>query len=165
MDTSQILLTAVVGVAASAVTAVVTHALTRSQERKKHEREVTAKLAELKSTEREHTMIMAVQYGHSCFIVERSAQEEQDRVFLPMGSRITLGRDQTNHIALDHPSVSRMHAALRAQGNVAYIEPLAPTNGVQVNAQTVEQPRKLATGDVITVPGAPFKITFVRLIA
>jgi hypothetical protein len=29
----------------------------------------------------------------------------------------------------------------------------------------VEQPRKLATGDVITVPGAPFRITFVRLVA
>jgi len=165
MDTPQILLTALVGVAASVVTAVVTHALTRSQERRKHEREVTAKLAELNSTERSQTMIMAVQYGHSCFIVERPEQEERDRVFLPMGSRITIGRDPSNHIALNHPNVSKMHATLRAQGDAAYIEPLSPTNGIEVNTHTVEQPRKLATGDVITVPGAPFKITFVRLVA
>lgn len=106
MDISPILVTAVVGIAASIVTAVVTHALTRSQERRRHEREVTAKLAKLQSTQREHTMIMAVQYGHSCFIVERPEQDERDRVFLPMGSRITIGREKSNHIVLDHPNVS-----------------------------------------------------------
>ena len=164
MDLPQILTTAVVGVVASAITAVVTHLLTRAQERRRHERDVAAKLAELKSTEPSHTMIMAVQYGHSCFIIERSDEAERDRVFLPMGSRITIGRDPSNHIRLEHPNVSKMHATLRAQGNAAYIEPLSPTNGLHVNSQPVLQPRKLATGDVITVPGAPFKVTFVPLV-
>ena len=165
MDVPQILTPALVGLAASVVTAVVTHLLTRAQEQRKHERDVAAKLAALKSTERAETMVMAVQYGHSCFIIERPDQAERDRIFLPMGSRITMGRDATNHLRLDHPSVSKMHAAFRAQGNSAYIEPLAPTNGVEVNAQPISHPRKLATGDVITVPGAPFKITFVPLVA
>ena len=131
MDTKQVVLTAVVGLVASLVTAVVTHLLTRAQERRKHEREVTAKLADLKSTERAQTMVMAVQYGHSCFVVERPGRDEKDRVFLPMGSRITLG--------------SR--------------------NGIEVNERIVTQPRKLATGDVVTVPGAAFRITFVRLVS
>lgn len=165
MDTRQVLLTAVVGLVASVVTAVVTHLLTRAQERRKHERDVAAKLAELKSTERSQTMIMAVQYGHSCFIVERPGQDERDRVFLPMGSRITLGRAPENHIVIEHPRVSRMHAAFRAQGDAAYLEPLAPTHGIQVNGQIVVQPRKLATGDVITLPDAPYRITFVRLVS
>ena len=164
MDAPQIILAAAVGLAASVVTAIVTHALTRAQERRKYEREVAAKLAELKSTQREHTMVMAVQYGHSCFVIERPGEQERDRVFLPMGSRITIGRDAFNHIALNHPSVSKMHAALRAQGDAAYIEPLDPINGIEVNSKNVAEPRKLATGDVITVPGAPFKISFVRLI-
>ena len=164
MDVPQILTTSLVGLGASVVTAVVTHLLTRAQEQRKHEREVAAKLAALKSTERSETMIMAVQYGHSCFILERPDQTERDRVFLPMGSRITMGRDATNHLRLDHPNVSRMHATLRAQGNSAYIEPLGPTNGVEVNGRPISHPRKLATGDVITVPGAPFKITFVPLV-
>jgi hypothetical protein len=140
MDAPQIVLTALVSVAASVVTAVVTHLLTRSQERRKHEREVAAKLADLKSTERSQTMIMAVQYGHSCFIIERPNQEERDRIFLPMGSRITLGRDPSNHIPLDHPSVSRVHATLRAQGEAAYLEPLAPTKGLEINALGVDAP-------------------------
>lgn len=165
MDTAQILVTAAVGLVASVVTALVTHALTRSQERRKHEREVAAKLADLKSTERAETMTMAVQYGHSCFVVERPDQEERDRVFLPVGSRITLGRDNLNHIALDHPAVSKLHAAFRAQGDSAFLEPLAPTHGVNVNGQPVLQPRKLATGDVITLPGTPFRLTYVRLVA
>jgi hypothetical protein len=165
MDPPQILITAAVGVVASAITAVVTHLLTRAQERRKHERDVAAKLAELKSTEPSHTMVMAVQYGHSCFIIERGDEVERERVFLPMGSRITIGRDPTNHIRLEHPTVSKMHATLRAQGNAAYIEPLGATHGIQVNSHPVLQPRKLTTGDVITIPGAPFRITFVPLVA
>ena len=107
---------------------------------------------------------MAVQYGHSCFIIERGEHTERDRVFLPMGSRITIGRDPTNHKRLEHPLVSKMHAALRAEGSSVYVEPLSPTNDIHVNSQPVRQPRKLATGDVITVPDTPFKIMFVPLI-
>jgi FHA domain len=165
MDSNQILLTAGVGLIASVVTALVTHTLTKAQERRKHEREVASQLAQMKSTERSETMIMAVQYGHSCFVVERSDEVEKDRVFLPMGSRITLGRDKSNHIVLEHPSISRMHAAFKAQGDAAFVEPLSPTFGVAVNGSLVEEPRRLATGDVITLPGTAFRITFVRLVA
>lgn len=165
MDSTQILVTAAVGLAASIVTALVTHALTRAQERRKHEREVASRLAQLKSAERSETMIMAVQYGHSCFVVERPDEEEKDRVFLPMGSRITVGRDKTNHIVLDHPSISRIHATFRAQGNAAFVEPLAPTSGVTVDGKLVAEPRRLSTGDIITFPGTSYRITFVRLIA
>ncbi len=73
-------------------------------------------------------------------------------------------RDDGNRIVLKHPRVSNMHAALRAQGDATYIEPLAPTNGLEVNTQPIDPARKLATGDVITVPAAPFRITFVRLV-
>jgi hypothetical protein len=163
MELSQILLTAAVGLAASAITAVITHMLTRSQERRKHERDVAGKLAQLKSTERSETMVMAVQYGHSCFIIESPDRAERERVFLPIGSRITLGRGRENHILLNDTGVSKIHAAFRAEGSSAYVEPLAPTNGLEVNGEPITQPRKLAVGDVVTVPGASFKITFVPL--
>ncbi len=163
MDLPQILVTAAVGLIASAITAIITHLLTRSQERRKHERDVAAKLAELKSTERSETMLMAVQYGHSCFIIESPDRTERERVFLPIGSRITLGRDQGNHIVLNDASISKIHAAFRAHGSSVYVEPLAPTNGLAVNGDPITQPHKLAVGDVITVPGAPFRIMFVPL--
>lgn len=165
MDSNQILLTAGVGLIASVVTALVTHALTKAQERRKHEREVASQLAQMKSTERSETMVMAVQYGHSCFVIEHSEEKEKDRVFLPMGSRITLGRDKANHIILEHPSISRIHVAFKAQGDAAFIEPLSPTSGVEVNGGLVAEPRRLATGDIITLPGTAFRITYVRLVA
>lgn len=163
MELAQILVTAGVGLAASLATAVVTHALTRSQERRKYEREVAAKLAELKSTERSETKIMAVQYGQSCFVVQGPTEQERDRVFLPMGSRITLGSAPDNHIRLADERVSRMHATFRAQGNAAYVEPLGAAQGLAVNGEVITKPRKLRVGDIITVPGAPYKITFVPL--
>jgi FHA domain len=163
MELSEVLITAAVGLGASVVTAVVTHVLTRAQERRKHERDVAAKLAELKSSERSATHLMATQFAHACLIVEQAGQKERERVFLPIGSRITFGRAAENHITIDDPHVSRMHAAFRAQGASAYVEPLAPTQGVSVNGAPVTEPTKLAIGDVITVPGASFKITFVPL--
>jgi len=163
VELAQILVTGGVGIAASLITAVLTHALTRSQERRKYEREVAAKLAELKSTERSVTKVMAVQYGHSCFIVEGPSDQERERIFLPLGSRITLGSAEDNHIRLVDKRVSRMHATFRAQGAAAYAEPLGAGHGLAVNGEVVRKPRKLGVGDVITVPGAPYRITFVPL--
>lgn len=84
---------------------------------------------------------------------------------MPMGSRITLGRDKANHIVLEDPSISRIHAAFKAQGDAAFVEPLSSTLGVAVNGSLVAEPRRLATGDVITLPGTAYRITFVRLVA
>jgi hypothetical protein len=164
MGYSQILVTAGVGLVASVVTAVVTHLLTRAQERRKYEREVAAKLADIKSTERSQTMSVAVQYGHSCFILEGPSPGQRNRVFLPIGSRITLGCAPENHIVIADPHVSRMHAAFRADGEFAYVEPLGATNGIAVNGGIVHKPCKLSVGDVITIPGAPHRITFVPLV-
>jgi hypothetical protein len=164
MDLFQILVTAAVGLIASAVTAVITHLLTRSLERRKYERAVADKVAQFKSAKRSETQIMAVQYGQSCFIIESPDRSERERVFLPLGSRITLGRGRENHIVINDPSVSNMHAAFRAQGASAYVEPLSPTNGLELNGRFVSAPQKLAVGDVITVPGASFKVTFVPLL-
>ena len=164
MNTSQIVVTAAVGLFASIVTAVVTHLLTRAQDRRKYEREVAAKLAALESTKRNHTMVMAVQYGHSCFIVEGPTPEQRDRVFLPIGSRITLGSGSENHIVVVDDHVSGMHAAFRADGDVAYAEPLGAASGIAVNGIVTHKPRKLAVGDVVTIPGAPHRITFVPLV-
>jgi FHA domain-containing protein len=164
MDLPQILVTAGVGLAASLVTAVATHLLTRAQERRKHERDVAAKLAELNSSERAATLVMATQYAQACLIVELPGQTERDRVFLPIGSRITLGRSAENHIRIDDPLVSRMHASFRALGTSAYVEPLGPAHGLAINNTAVNKPTKLSEGDVITVPGASFKISFVSLV-
>lgn len=163
MELAQILVTAGVGIAASIVTAIVTHTLTRSRERRNYEREVAARLAELKSSERNETKVMAVQYGHSCFVIEGPTEEQRERIFLPMGSRVTLGRAPDNHIRLADERVSKLHASFRAQGAAAYAEPLGATQGLAINGEIISKPRKLRVGDIITIPGAPYRIVFVPL--
>lgn len=179
MDLPQIILPAAVGLAASVVTAVVTHVLTRARERKKHEREVAeklaeerrrlereiaAKLADLNSADPDVTRAVAMQFAHACFIVEPPGGAERERVFLPMGSRITLGRSGENQIRIDDAHLSRVHASFRAQGLSVHIEPLDPTCGVEVNGAPITEPTELGLGDVITVPGSTAKITFVPMV-
>ena len=165
MDAPQILLSAGVGLGASLIAAWVTHVFTRRQERRKYEREVAAKLAELRSTERGATQIMATQYAQACLIVRREGEIERDRVFIPMGCRITLGRGPENHIVIDDRRVSKQHVAFRALGTTTYLEPLGPTNGLALNGSEVREPKTLKHGDVITVPGSSFSLAFVSLLS
>jgi len=165
MDAAQVLLTAGVGLAASLVTAWVTHVFTRNQERRKYERDVAAKLADLRSTESSVTQTMATQYAQACLVVRRGEEVERDRMFIPVGCRITLGRGPENHIVINDPMVSKQHAAFRALGTTTYVEPLGPTNGLQLNGSNVTQPTKLSNGDVVSVPGASFTVAFVSLVS
>ena len=54
------------------------------------------------------------------------------RVFdLPAGAEVTLGRDEANQVRIDHPSVSRRHAVVRA-GSPILVEDLGGANGTFV---------------------------------
>lgn len=175
MDTKQILLTAGVGLVASLVTALVTNVFARRQERQRNvfteqqerrrsEREVAEKLVELmNSTDKEVGQYFATQFARGCLIVERGSDAERERVFIPMGSRLLFGRSRDNDIAVDDPVLSRQHATFLARGEDVYLEPLGPTNGIAVNDARVFEPTKLANGDVVSVEGGSFKITFVTM--
>jgi transcriptional regulator with PAS, ATPase and Fis domain len=75
---------------------------------------------------------------------------EEVRTFeLPAGAEVTLGRDETNHVRIDHPSVSRRHAVLRVGPPIA-IEDLGGANGTFVHdgapnaAEKTDKLRRLA---------------------
>ena len=165
MNEVQILLTAGVGLGASLVTAWVTHVFTRNQERRKYERDVAAKLAEIRSTESSVTTFMATQYAQACLVVRREGELERDRVFIPVGCRITLGRGTENHIVINDHRISKHHVAFRALGATTFVEPLAPTNGLTLNGSNLAEPTKLKNGDVVSVPGSSFTLTFVSLVS
>lgn len=176
MELSQVAVNAVVSALTAVVVALVTHLLTRAQDRKKyehemaeklaeHERDVAAKVAAVNSFEPGETQIMALQFAVGCFIVEIPGEGERERVFLPLGSRITLGHAPTNHIKIDDPNISRTHAAFRALLDKVFVEPLDPNGRLEVNGRVVCGPHRLATGDIITVPGASMKVSFIRLVS
>lgn len=187
MELSQVAVNAVVSALTAVVVALVTHLLTRAQDRQKyerevaekraeherevaekrteHERDVAAKVAALNSVDPSRTRIGALQFAVGCFKVEIAGEGKREPVFLPLGSRITLGRSAENHIRIDEPYISLTHAAFRSVMGQVFVEPLAPSNGLEVNGKVVDKPRILATGDMITVPGASMKVNFVRLVS
>jgi FHA domain-containing protein len=163
VDPTQILLTTAVGLSASIVTAYVTYTLNRRQERRRHEREIAAKLAEMPSTRDDATRIFAVQFANACLVLERSGEPDRDRIFLPAGSRITLGRASNNHIVVDDIALSRVHLAFRASGGEAFVEPLGGVHEVLLNGASTLKPMKLKNGDVISVSGASFTVTYLEM--
>jgi len=62
--------------------------------------------------------------------------------------RLGVGRDPTNQIVIDDPSVSREHAAIMAVGNDHILEDLASANGTFVNGTRMPR-RILQHGDVV----------------
>jgi DNA-binding NtrC family response regulator/pSer/pThr/pTyr-binding forkhead associated (FHA) protein len=72
-------------------------------------------------------------------------------VDLPEGSDVTFGRSRGATITLDSEKVSRMHARVRRTGDVIEVEDLGSRNGTRVNGDKIEGPRRLSTGDEVTV--------------
>jgi pSer/pThr/pTyr-binding forkhead associated (FHA) protein len=64
---------------------------------------------------------------------------------------IEIGRDASTTLSLQDEQMSRRHARVSAQGDVAIVEDLGSTNGTYVNEQPIEGPRELRAGDRIRV--------------
>lgn len=75
---------------------------------------------------------------------------EEPTVF-PLVLRETLvGRIDSNHVMLDHPSVSRVHARIFLEAEGAEIEDCGSSVGTLVNGHAIDRAR-LRTGDEIKI--------------
>jgi two-component system response regulator AtoC len=72
-------------------------------------------------------------------------------VDLPEDVDVTFGRSRGATITLDSEKVSRMHARVRRTGDVIEVEDLGSRNGTRVNGEKIEGPRRLVTGDEVSV--------------
>lgn len=63
--------------------------------------------------------------------------------------RSVVGRTPSSDLQIDHPDVSRAHAAIEQGPEGVIIEDLGSTNGTTVNGITVDRPRRLRHGDVV----------------
>ncbi|HMG20348.1 MAG TPA: sigma 54-interacting transcriptional regulator [Kofleriaceae bacterium] len=72
-------------------------------------------------------------------------------VDLPEGIDVTFGRSRGATITLDSDKVSRMHARVRRIGDAIEVEDLGSRNGTRVNGDKIEGPRRLSTGDEVSV--------------
>jgi ABC-type multidrug transport system ATPase subunit len=94
-------------------------------------------------------------------IVRRTDEREgaivPDRVSLDHG--LTVGRQALpGQVVLDHPNVSRRHAAFEVVGGTIVLRDLGGTNGTYVNGARLRGTRALVPGDKIDI--GPFELTF-----
>jgi pSer/pThr/pTyr-binding forkhead associated (FHA) protein len=164
MDITQIIVTAAVGIIVSAITAHITYRINARQERRWTEHEIAARIAAIPSVRDDATRIVAVQYAEGVLVIQRESGVGNDRVFLPTGSRVTMGSDIRNHIVVDYPRVSKTHASFRATNSDAFVEPLGSANPVVVSGRLVSGPTKLNSGDIVTIDGvSQFSIKYIGM--
>jgi len=75
----------------------------------------------------------------------------KDRSFALADGDNVIGRDPRSQIWLDDESVSRRHARISVEQDVASIEDLDSTNGTLLNREPVDSPAVLRDGDVVDV--------------
>jgi ABC transport system ATP-binding/permease protein len=81
----------------------------------------------------------------------------RDRV--PLDNGLTLGRQaMPGQVVLDHPNVSRRHAALAIVDGAVVLRDLGGINGTYVNGERLRGARRLIQGDRIDI--GPFQLTF-----
>jgi ABC transport system ATP-binding/permease protein len=58
---------------------------------------------------------------------------------------ISIGRVEDNDVVIDHPSVSRRHAAIERRGDALWLVDLKSTNGIRVNGARLPE-AKISSG-------------------
>ena len=78
---------------------------------------------------------------------------------LPLDHGLTVGRQaMPGQVVLDHPNVSRRHAAFEVVDGTIVLRDLGGTNGTYVNGARLRGARPLVPGDRIDI--GPFELTF-----
>jgi pSer/pThr/pTyr-binding forkhead associated (FHA) protein len=72
------------------------------------------------------------------------------KVFPLEAPEISIGRDNTNTIAISDAEVSRRHARMELRGSAYVIQDLGSTNGTFVNGMRVSGIQVLNTGDMVS---------------
>lgn len=88
--------------------------------------------------------VLFVFSGSSDSVVWKTLQIAQN-------TEITIGRDQTCMIHLNHVGVSRLHARIVKQGNQFFIIDNNSTNGIWINGHRLQGKAQLHEKDVITI--------------
>ncbi|HYT50132.1 MAG TPA: FHA domain-containing protein [Pyrinomonadaceae bacterium] len=85
-------------------------------------------------------------------ITQPEGSKEVELVFVAGGRRLNVGRGTDNDLHLNHPSVSKVHAALKMDaGQNLLVADTGSTNGTHINGVRIPygEARPIADGDVI----------------
>jgi len=68
-----------------------------------------------------------------------------------LGERTTVGRDPAADVCIDDEAVSWHHLEVESRGGVLMATDLDSRNGTALNGESLDRPRRLRDGDVLTV--------------
>jgi len=78
-------------------------------------------------------------------------EEGQRRVVPVVSDEITIGREDGNTVRLPERNISRRHARLVRDDGFFVIEDLGSSNGVRINGDRIDAPRRVQEGDLIQI--------------
>jgi hypothetical protein len=152
MEITTILISALVGIITSVVTAYITTRLKFQQEQAKWERDLAEKIAELRSEDTPQADRLARQFAVGFLILDIPEAQQREKVFLPPAGRVSVGRAPDNDIVLQERGLSKHHAVFEVVDDAVFVVDLGSTNGVWVNDMRVPQERyKLKSGDIVAI--------------
>lgn len=88
-------------------------------------------------------------YAHQAI----AGAKRKAHISLPVGTTITIGRDESNTLTLQHPQVSRQHAVVEVTDEGAFIRDLGSTNGTYVDGVRITDRYLLSDDSVIRISG------------
>jgi ABC transport system ATP-binding/permease protein len=93
-----------------------------------------------------------------CILATPASTNQIESISLRNRTRIGFGRDPRNDVVLDHPVVSRFHAALEWQAGTWLVKDLGSSNGTFVNERGMQH-CLLQAGDVLHIGPYEFQLT------
>ena len=77
---------------------------------------------------------------------------------------LLVGRASSNDVVLEHPSVSKLHARLRAENDGFWIEDAGSQNGSDIDGERITKPVFAVAGDVLRFGDLHFQIVETRIL-
>ncbi len=156
MNLETILISAIVGIITSLITAYITTRLKMREEREKWQREFSIKYLETQTTDSALAHKMAIQFAIG-FLKYRNDETKPQKIFIPPNYRLTVGRGQNNDICISDRMLSRIHCAFYSDDTNVFIEHLGSTITTLLNGERVNRRTKLKAEDVIEVGKTEFR--------
>jgi len=150
MDLKTIVISAAVGVIASAITAYITTRLKVKEEREKWRKEFAIRYADIQATDQARAQNLAVQFAIGV-LIKNPESEERDRIFIPPNCRLIAGRAPDSAIHIDDVNLSRHHCAFDADDENVFVEVLGSVSISSIKEEPLRGKRLLQTEDIITI--------------
>ncbi len=133
MHVGTIVVSAVVGIVVSTITAYITTRFKMRDEREQWQREFLEKYADVRSRDRDAAEHLAMQFAVGFLVIDRPNGEQ--------------GKD----IYISELPVSRDHALITSENSSVFIIDQGSREGTYLNGRRIAAKEKLGPGDVISV--------------